>query len=137
MQHPLMPLGLFKSRNVSTASLAVAVLWAAAMFAWFFISALSHFWLVLGYTPMQVGLGFLPANLIMATFSVGTVCQDRDAIRVQAASWSRSHGCRLDSRSSRGRGLDGEFWIDDVPRRGDLVGVGAGHRVQSHASWLP
>ncbi|HET7791800.1 MAG TPA: DHA2 family efflux MFS transporter permease subunit [Rhizobacter sp.] len=69
VQHPLMPLGLFKLRNVAVANI-VGVLWAAAMFAWFFISAL-YLQLVLGYTPMQVGLAFLPANLIMAAFSVG------------------------------------------------------------------
>jgi predicted MFS family arabinose efflux permease len=69
VEHPLMPLGLFRSRNVSVANV-VAVLWAAAMFAWFFISAL-YMQLVLNYTPMQVGLAFLPANLIMAAFSLG------------------------------------------------------------------
>lgn len=61
---PLVPLGLFRLRNVAVANL-VGVLWAAAMFAWFFISAL-YMQLVLGYSAMQVGLGFLPANLIMA-----------------------------------------------------------------------
>src|SRR6188472_533382 len=35
---PLVPLGLFRSRNLSTAN-GVGVLWAAAMFAWFFLSA--------------------------------------------------------------------------------------------------
>ena len=40
------------------------------MFAWFFLSAL-YLQLVLGYTPLQVGLAFLPANLIMATMSLG------------------------------------------------------------------
>jgi EmrB/QacA subfamily drug resistance transporter len=69
VEHPLMPLGLFRSRNVSVANV-VAVLWAAAMFAWFFISAL-YMQLVLNYTPMQVGLAFLPANVIMAAFSLG------------------------------------------------------------------
>jgi EmrB/QacA subfamily drug resistance transporter len=67
--HPLMPLGLFRSRNVSVINI-VAVLWAAAMFAWFFISAL-YMQLVLNFTPMQVGLAFLPANIIMAVFSLG------------------------------------------------------------------
>jgi MFS family permease len=66
---PLMPLALFRLRNVSTANV-VGVLWAAAMFAWFFLSAL-YLQLVLGYSPLQVGLAFLPANLIMAAFSVG------------------------------------------------------------------
>jgi EmrB/QacA subfamily drug resistance transporter len=66
---PLMPFGLFSSRNFSTASV-VGALWSAAMFAWFFISAL-YMQLVLGYSAMQVGLAFLPSNLIMAAFSLG------------------------------------------------------------------
>jgi EmrB/QacA subfamily drug resistance transporter len=66
---PLMPLRMFRLRNVATANV-VGVLWAAAMFAWFFISAL-YMQLVLGYSPMQVGLAFLPANLIMGAFSLG------------------------------------------------------------------
>jgi len=70
---PLMPLGLFRLRNLYTANI-VAVLWAAAMFAWFFISAL-YMQLVLNYTPFQVGLAFLPANLIMAAFSLGISAQ--------------------------------------------------------------
>jgi len=69
VRDPLVPLALFRLRNVATANVA-GVLWAAAMFAWFFISAL-YLQLVLGYSPMQVGLAFLPANLIMAAFSVG------------------------------------------------------------------
>jgi MFS family permease len=66
--HPLMPLRLWRLRSVATANV-VGVLWAAAMFAWFFISAL-YMQLVLGYDPMQIGLAFLPANLIMAVFSI-------------------------------------------------------------------
>jgi len=66
---PLMPLGLFRLRNVATANV-VAVLWAAAMFAWFFLSAL-YLQLVLGYSPWEVGLVFLPPNLIMGAFSLG------------------------------------------------------------------
>jgi EmrB/QacA subfamily drug resistance transporter len=66
---PLVPLRLFRLRNLATANI-VGVLWAAAMFAWFFISAL-YMQLVLGYTPLQIGLAFLPANLIMAAFSLG------------------------------------------------------------------
>jgi MFS family permease len=66
---PLMPLGLFRLRSVAVSNV-IGVLWAAAMFAWFFISAL-YMQLVLGYTPLQVGLAFLPSNLIMAAFSVG------------------------------------------------------------------
>ena len=50
VQHPLMPLGLFRLRNVAIANV-VGVLWAAAMFAWFFISAL-YLQRVLGYRPV-------------------------------------------------------------------------------------
>jgi EmrB/QacA subfamily drug resistance transporter len=66
---PLMPLGLFRLRNVAFANI-VGVLWAAAMFAWFFLSAL-YLQLVLGYSPLEVGLAFLPANLIMGALSIG------------------------------------------------------------------
>ena len=66
---PLVPLRLFRVRSVTAANV-MGVFWAAAMFAWFFISAL-YMQLVLGYDPMQIGLAFLPANLIMAAFSIG------------------------------------------------------------------
>lgn len=68
-ESPLMPLGLFRLRSVVTAN-AVGVLWAAAMFGWFFLAAL-YLQLVLGYNPLPVGLAFLPANLIMGALSLG------------------------------------------------------------------
>ena len=69
VKSPLMPLGLFRLRSVAVSNV-VGVLWAAAMFAWFFIAAL-YLQLVLGYSALQVGLAFLPANVIMAAFSLG------------------------------------------------------------------
>ena len=66
---PLVPLGMFRLRNLSVAGI-VGMLWSAAMFSWFFLSAL-YMQLVLGFTPMQIGMAFLPANLIMAVFSLG------------------------------------------------------------------
>jgi EmrB/QacA subfamily drug resistance transporter len=66
---PLVPLALFRRRNLATANV-MGVLWAAAMFAWFFLSAL-YLQVVLRYDPLQVGLAFLPGNVIMAVFSVG------------------------------------------------------------------
>ncbi len=68
VRSPLVPLRLFRMRNLATANV-VGVLWAAAMFAWFFLSAL-YLQQVLGYTPLQVGLSFLPANVIMGVFSI-------------------------------------------------------------------
>jgi EmrB/QacA subfamily drug resistance transporter len=66
---PLVPLSIFSMWNVSTASI-IGILWSAAMFSWFFLSAL-YLQLVLGYDPLAVGLSFLPADLIMAAFSLG------------------------------------------------------------------
>jgi EmrB/QacA subfamily drug resistance transporter len=66
---PLMPLRIFRHRNLSVAN-TVGVLWAAAMFAMFFMSAL-YLQLVLGYSPLKVGLAFLPGNLIKMAFSLG------------------------------------------------------------------
>ncbi len=69
VRNPLMPLGMLRMRNIAVANV-IGVLWAAGMFAWFFISAL-YLQLVLGYSALQVGLAFLPSNLIMAAFSLG------------------------------------------------------------------
>jgi EmrB/QacA subfamily drug resistance transporter len=66
---PLMPLRFWRVRSLAVANV-VGALWAASMFAWFFISAL-YMQKDLEYTPMQIGLAFLPANLIMAAFSLG------------------------------------------------------------------
>ena len=66
---PLMPLRIFRHRNLSVANV-VGILWAAAMFALFFMSAL-YLQLVLHYSPLKVGLAFLPGNLIMMAFSLG------------------------------------------------------------------
>jgi hypothetical protein len=66
---PLVPLAMFRVRNLSVAS-AAGILWAAAMFAWFFLSAL-YMQLVLGFTPFQIGMAFLPPNVLMAVFSLG------------------------------------------------------------------
>src|SRR4029079_953935 len=69
VEAPLVPLRLFRLRNLATANV-IGVLSAAAMFAWFFLSAL-YLQLVLGYSPLQVGLAFLPANLLVGGFSIG------------------------------------------------------------------
>ena len=67
-RNPLIPLRIFKSRNVSGANLIQAVS-VAGMFAMFFLGAL-YFQEVLGYDALQTGLAFLPATLVMGTLSV-------------------------------------------------------------------
>jgi EmrB/QacA subfamily drug resistance transporter len=67
--NPLMPLRLFRSRNVSGANAAQALL-VAGMFSMFFLGAL-YMQQILGYDPLQVGLAFLPATMVMGTLSLG------------------------------------------------------------------
>jgi EmrB/QacA subfamily drug resistance transporter len=59
---PLMPLGIFRNRNVTAANV-VGVLMAGGLFAWFFFSAL-YLQEILGYTPLEVGLAYLPSMVI-------------------------------------------------------------------------
>src|SRR5213076_252865 len=65
---PLMPLGLWKVRNMASANVT-GMLLAAAMFAWFFVSAL-YLQRVLGYSALQVGLAFLPATVVWGLSSL-------------------------------------------------------------------
>ena len=65
---PLMPLSLFRNRNVSTAN-AIGVVMAAGMFAYFFFSAL-YLQQVLGFTPLEVGLAYLPGTVIWGASSL-------------------------------------------------------------------
>ena len=120
---PLMPLGLFRLRNVATANV-VGVLWAAAMFAWFFLSAL-YLQLVLGYSPLQVGLAFLPTNLIMAAFSLGMSARlvMRFGIKppLAAGLLCAAAGLLLFARAP----IDGSFTVDVLPPM-LLLGLGAG-----------
>jgi EmrB/QacA subfamily drug resistance transporter len=120
---PLMPLGLFRLRSVATANM-VGVLWAGAMFAWFFLSAL-YLQLVLGYSPLQVGLAFLPANLIMAAFSLGLSAKlvMRYGIRGPLATGLllSAVGLALFARAP----VDGSFAADVLPSM-ILLGFGAG-----------
>ena len=120
---PLMPLGLFRLRNVVVANI-VGVLWAAAMFAWFFVSAL-YLQLVLGYSPLQVGLAFLPANLIMGALSVGLSARlvMRFGFRPPLATGLllAGAGLALFARAP----VDGNFLVDVLPSM-ILLGLGAG-----------
>ena len=120
---PLVPLRLFKQRNMATADV-VGVLWAAAMFTWFFLTAL-YLQLVLGYSPLQVGLAFLPGNLIMGVLSIGISAKlvMRYGFRLPLAVGLglASLGLLLFARAP----VDGTYLIDVFPSM-VLLGLGAG-----------
>jgi EmrB/QacA subfamily drug resistance transporter len=65
--NPLMPLRLFRSRNVAGANVVNALL-VVGMFGTFFLGAL-YMQRILGYDALQVGLAFLPSTIVMATMS--------------------------------------------------------------------
>jgi EmrB/QacA subfamily drug resistance transporter len=67
--NPLMPLRLFRSRNVAGANVLQALL-VAGMFGMFFLGAL-YLQKVLHYSTLEVGLAFLPTTLVMGTLSLG------------------------------------------------------------------
>ena len=120
---PLVPLRLFRLRNLATSN-AVCVLWAAACFAWFFISAL-YLQRVLSYSALQVGMAFLPANLIMAAFSVGLSAKlvMRFGLKppLVAGLVAAAAGLALFARMP----VDGHFVADVLPGM-LLIGFGAG-----------
>jgi EmrB/QacA subfamily drug resistance transporter len=66
--NPLMPLRLFRSRNVSGANIVEALL-VVGMFGLFFLGAL-YLQRVLGYDALEVGLAFLPASIAMGVMSL-------------------------------------------------------------------
>jgi EmrB/QacA subfamily drug resistance transporter len=66
--NPLMPLRLFRSRNVSGANVVIVFL-VVGMFGMFFLGAL-YLQKILGYDALEIGLAFLPATVVMGTMSL-------------------------------------------------------------------
>ena len=66
--NPLVPLGIFRSRNVAGANL-IQVAGAAGMFGIFFLGSL-YLQGILGYDALEIGLAFLPTTVFMGGLSV-------------------------------------------------------------------
>jgi predicted MFS family arabinose efflux permease len=76
---PLLPLRLFRSRQLTSAN-AVALLLGSSVFAmWYFLSL--YLQDVLGYTPIEAGLAFVPMALLIA---VGATISGRLVGRIGA-----------------------------------------------------
>jgi EmrB/QacA subfamily drug resistance transporter len=67
-RNPLMPLGLFRSRNLVGANL-IQLIGAAGMFGAFFLGTL-YLQNLRHYDALQIGLAFLPVTIFMGTLSV-------------------------------------------------------------------
>lgn len=120
---PLVPLRLFRLRNV-VVSQVVGGLWAAAMFAWFFLAAL-YLQQVLGYGALEVGLAFIPTSVVMAVCSLRV--SDRLVMRfgirppLVTGLGLAAVSLALFSRAP----VDGSFLVDVLPSM-VLLGAGAG-----------
>jgi EmrB/QacA subfamily drug resistance transporter len=66
--NPLVPLRIFRSRNLTGANL-IQALSASGMFGIFFLGSL-YLQRVLGYDALEIGLAFLPTTVIMGLLSV-------------------------------------------------------------------
>ena len=67
-RNPLVPLRIFRSRNVTGANVLQALL-VAGMFGMFFLGAL-YLQRVLGYDALEIGFAFLPATIVMGVLSL-------------------------------------------------------------------
>jgi EmrB/QacA subfamily drug resistance transporter len=121
--NPLMPLRLFRSRNVAGANLVQALL-VVGMFAMFFLGAL-YMQRILGYDALQVGLAYLPLTVVMATMSFRFTGQLNLRFGPQAtlvpAMVFVAAGLLLLARTP----VDASYAIDLLPAM-ILIGAGAG-----------
>ncbi len=66
-KNPLIPLGIFRSRNITGANV-IQALSISGMFATFFLGTL-YLQRILGYDALEIGLAFLPATIAMGLMS--------------------------------------------------------------------
>jgi EmrB/QacA subfamily drug resistance transporter len=121
--NPLMPLRLFRSRNVAGANVIMA-LWAVGMFGMFFIGAL-YLQRILGYDALEIGLAFLPVTVVMGIlslrFSGPLNLRFGPRAMLIPSLVSVIAGLLLFTRTP----VDGNYWIDILPVM-VLLGLGAG-----------
>ena len=121
--NPLMPLRIFRSRNVSGANL-VQVVAVAGMFGMFFMGTL-YMERVLGFDPLEIGLAFLPATIVMGIFSAGLSARLNQRFGARTtlipALGAVVLGLALFARVP----VDGSYAVDVLPAM-ILMGIGAG-----------
>jgi EmrB/QacA subfamily drug resistance transporter len=121
--NPLMPLRLFRSRNVAGANVVQGLV-VVGLFGMFFLGAL-YLQQVLGYNPLEVGLAFLPSTIVMGILSMGLsgrITMRFGAKRALIPSLvAIGTGMLLFARTP----VDGAYVADVLPAM-ILVGIGAG-----------
>ena len=120
---PLMPLRIFRSRDLSTANVA-GMLMAAGMFAQFFFSAL-YMQQILGYSALEVGVAYVPSTVLWGASSL--FLSDRLVMRygikapLVTGMALMAAGLALFARTP----VDGSFVTDVLPAT-LLIGLGGG-----------
>lgn len=121
--NPLLPLRVFRSRHVSGANLTTAMM-VAGMFGFFFLGTL-YLQRVLGYSPLGIGLAFLPVALSIGALGLGLTAQLNTrfgALNVLVPGLALCvAGVGLLARAP----VDGRYVADILPAM-VLVGIGAG-----------
>jgi EmrB/QacA subfamily drug resistance transporter len=121
--NPLVPLRIFRSRNLTGANVIQALM-VAGMFGMFFLGAL-YLQRVLGFSSLEVGLGFLPVTAIIGTLSLGFSAKLNLRFGPRATLLpglvSVAAGLLWFSQIS----VDGSYFADVLPAM-VLIGAGAG-----------
>jgi EmrB/QacA subfamily drug resistance transporter len=121
--NPLMPLRMFRSRNVSGANV-IQMLMVSGMFGMFFLAVL-YLQRVLGYDAVQTGAAFLPVSVgigvLSLVFSPRLIMRFGGRAVLLPGLTLVAAGLALLTRVP----LDGEYLIDELPPM-VLIGVGAG-----------
>ena len=122
-RNPLMPLRIFRSRNVAGANV-IQALTVAGMFGMFCLGVL-YLQKVLGYDALQTGLAFLPTTIVIGALSVR--CSERLIMRFGARTTLLpglvliAAGLALFARVP----VEGDYLIDVLPST-LLLGTGVG-----------
>ncbi|HEY1853565.1 MAG TPA: MFS transporter, partial [Solirubrobacterales bacterium] len=121
--NPLVPLRIFRSRNLSGAN-AIQGLMVAGIYGMFFLGAL-YLQKVLGFDSLEVGLGFIPVTAIIGTLSLGFSAKLNLRFGAKATLVPGlvfvAAGLALFSRIT----ADGSYWTEVLPAM-VLIGIGAG-----------
>jgi EmrB/QacA subfamily drug resistance transporter len=120
---PLVPLRIFRSRNVTGAN-AIQMLMVAGLFGMFFLGVL-YLQRVLGYDAIETGLAFLPVAVIIGALSLGFSARLNMRFGARATLLPGlaliAAGLVLFARAP----VDGNYLVDAFPVM-VLLGVGAG-----------
>ena len=120
---PLVPLTIFRSRAVSAANVIQALV-VAGMFGMFFLGVL-YLQEILGYSPLETGLAFLPTTVVMGALSMRyserLIVRVGPTVTLLPGLLMIAGGLALFARVP----LDGSYVVDVLPSA-VLMGAGAG-----------